>query len=668
METDERGIKLKSIRSKLLLIIIPILTVSLIGISWINHSKATEFLLQNFRDKSYVDLANLRENVNHWLQLHVERITVMATSQEVTRMDPAATISYLKKRQKEYSEYGTFLYALPNGDSFTTLDQTTNIKDRPYFQEVMAGKPYAISNVLIHKVTGEPIIVIASPIHDESGHIKGMVGATISIGTLNELIAKAKFAETGYAYMVTQDGTFIAHPDKTFLLKKKMQELGIPELTVALSRINAKEKPGEVRYTLNGIEKFGFYSYIPMSGWGIVITAPVREATAQLDTLAKISFVTAAVVLAFAILILVLFTTTFIRPIKLLTNLTTRVAGGDLTIKLQHKSKDEVGVLGQNFNCMVEKMQKVLSLISRTTEHTKRASDTLVMSSEETKHSAEQVAITISELASGTTDIAASVTHATDKVQEMIQTVNRISAYADEIIATARLSKESAENGSQYANQAVSKMSEINQTVEQTAEIIIKLDQHSKVIGNIVGIITNIAQQTNLLALNASIEAARAGEQGKGFAVVAEEVRKLANETSSSAEKITLLIRETQDESNRAVQAVNAGTKVVAEGTKTVQLAGRAFKEIAEHIDQVLKKNVSIHGSIQELEAKGKQVVSYMEDISAVTEQAAAGSEEVSAASEQQAAAASQISHDAMELAALAEELKEIMSQFKVEV
>lgn len=657
---------MKSIRSKLLLIIIPILTISLIGISWINHSKATEYLLQNFRDKSAVDLSNLRGSIDGWLTNQVARLETLSSSEDVIRMDSVSTIRYLKERQKDHPEFSTLLYALPSGQSYTSLDQKADIADRQYFKDIMGGKSLAISNVLIHKVTQEPIIVIACPILNEAGQVKGVLGATISIETINQMVSKAKFAETGYAYLLQGDGTFIAHPDPDFLMKKKIQDLQIPELSAAQQGVQAQTLHGEARYTFEGVEKFAFYTFIPSTGWGLFITAPVKEATSQLDILAKISFVTAAVVLIFASMVLILFTSKLIRPIKMMSMITSQVAEGDLTIKLEHQSKDEVGVLGHNFNSMIEKMQGVLSTINRTTEHTKRSSDTLVMSSSETKSSAEQVARTISELASGTSDIAASVTQATDHIQEMMGTVQALSTYADDIIAAAKRSKESATEGRQYANESIEKMKEIDQTVNQTAEIISKLDQRSKEIGNIVGMITNIAQQTNLLALNASIEAARAGEQGKGFAVVAEEVRKLANETSLSAEKISFLIRETQNESHRAVQAVELGTRVVVEGTSTVQKAGTAFSEISRQIDDVLEKNVSIHGSIRELNDQGGQVVRNMENIAAVTEEAAAGSEQVSAASEQQAAAASQISHDAMALAELAEELQAMLRQFKV--
>ncbi|MGC5327185.1 methyl-accepting chemotaxis protein [Brevibacillus sp. SYSU BS000544] len=657
---------MKSIRSKLLLIIIPILTISLVGIAWINHSKATDFLVQNFQEKSAVDIAKLSGELDSWLQVHIARLSMMSTSQQVVTMDQRTTITYFKEIQKELPEYSTFLYALPNGESYTSLDQKTNIADRAYFKDIMAGKPYAISDVLIHKVTGDQIIVIACPVKDENGKLKGVFGATIAIKTINELVGKGKYGETGYATLVQKDGTFIAHPKAEFVMKNKMQDLGVPELAEAQQKLSAG-KGDQTRYTLDGIEKFAFYSVVPTTGWGVIITAPVDEATSQLKTMAIISFVTAAVVLAFAVIVVTLFTTSLIKPIKLLTNLTTQVADGDLTIKLQHKSKDEVGVLGQNFNEMIHKMQGVLTLINKTTEHTKRSSDTLVHSSEETKQSAEQVARTISELASGTSDIAASVTNATDKINEIMVTVNKISQYANEIIDASRQSKQSAATGRGFANQAVQKMSEIDQTVKQTADIINRLDHHSKEIGNIVGMITNIAQQTNLLALNASIEAARAGDHGKGFAVVAEEVRKLANETSISAEKISSLIKETQNESHRAVEAVELGTRVVEEGTNTVQEAGSAFVVIEGQIDNVLEKNVSIHQSIQDLERMGRQVVGNMEDISAVTEEAAAGSEEVSAASEEQAAAANQISIDALELAKLADELQVIMAQFKVE-
>ncbi|WP_425388456.1 methyl-accepting chemotaxis protein [Bacillus solimangrovi] len=308
----------------------------------------------------------------------------------------------------------------------------------------------------------------------------------------------------------------------------------------------------------------------------------------------------------------------------------------------------------------------MLSKVQEVANHVKQSSDTLCVSSEDTKNSAEQVAVTISELATGTNDIANSVTSTTNQITTMLNTVDQIASFTDEVIETSEESRNAAKKGHTFSAEALQKMDEMNHTVLETSEIIGKLDKQSKQIGNIVEMITNIAGQTNLLALNASIEAARAGEHGKGFAVVAEEVRKLAVETTSSADQISMLINKTQEESHRAVKAAERGTKVVEEGTQTVIQTTEVFDEISTHVDEVLGRNKEIHEAIQLLKDTGSVIGKEMETISSFTEEASAGAQEVSATSEEQASSANVISHDAVKLAALAEELQEMMSQFRV--
>lgn len=656
---------MKSIKSKLLMVIIPIMCLALIGMAWLNHNKAKEFLEQNFREKSMVELELLSIKLNDQLQMHVERLSNIATGEEMTGMNPVVQMTYLKQKLKEYPEYTMLFVANSNGDALTTEDKRANIADRPYFQQIMKGSQHVISEPVASKTTGKLSIVVANRIQDKEGKTIGLVGTTFPIDTLTKTASEVKIGQTGYAFIAQKDGLIISHPKKELVMKSNVTKLHVPKLAEAHEAAQRGEI-GEVRYEFDGVDKYTFYKKLPITGWSIFLTAPVAEASVQLTYLAKLSFVSATVVLIFAIIIVVIFSTRLVRPIQKMSELTSYVANGDLTLKVEHAANDEVGRLGENFNVMVGKIQDLLGQIGKVSTHIKASSDTLSITSQETKMSAEQVAITISELASGTVDIASSVTHAASQMNDMVQTVNRIANHTGEVLSASNQSKESAESGLGYANEAIQKMTEVNETVKQTSEMIQKLDERSKEIGNIVGMITNIAEQTNLLALNASIEAARAGEHGKGFAVVAEEVRKLANETSSSASQIAALIKETQHDSQRAVQSAQSGTRVVEEGSKTVYQAGQVFEEIVQHIDNVLHKNKEIYTAIKSLEEVGQQIGESMERISAVTEEASAGAEEVSAASQQQAAGANQISDDANSLASLGDELQQVMNQFKI--
>lgn len=656
---------MKSIKAKLLMVVVPIVCLALIGLAWINHTKAKEFLEQNFREKSLVELELLNVKLNDQLLMHVERLSNIATGQEMTSMNSDIQINYLKKKAKQYPEYTMLFIANSKGDAHTTEDKKANIADRDYFKKIMSGSTYAISNPVASKTTGKLSIIVAAPICDQGGKVIGLIGTTFSVDYLNKIAGEVKIGQTGYAFLTQNDGLIISHPIPDMIMKSNITKMGIPELVQAHETLQHGES-GVVRYVFNDVDKYTFYNKLPSTGWGVFLTAPVAEASVQLSYLAKLSFVTATVVILFAIIIIFIFSSRLVRPIQRLSEITSHVADGDLTIKVDHRANDEVGRLGSNFNIMVEKIQILLGQISSVSAHIKTSSHTLAITSQETRMSAEQVATTISELASGTVDIADSVTHATGRVNDMVRTINEITDNTNEVLEISNQGKESARDGLDYANGAIQKMKEVHDTVKQTLHIIKSLDARSKEIGNIVGMITNIAEQTNLLALNASIEAARAGENGKGFAVVADEVRKLASETGDFSSQIALLVQETQDESQRAVQSAQTGTFVVEEGSKTVHQAGKAFEEIAQHIESVLIKNKEIYLAVKNLEDAGQEIGSNMEQISAVTQEASAGAQEVSAASQQQAASANQISDDANSLAELGYKLQEVMNQFKI--
>lgn len=656
---------MNSIKTKLLVVIIPIICVALVIVSYLNHNKAKEFLEADFEELSYTQLEKTQKGLDDALKVQIEKLKGFSFSSDLLSQDPVQQKNYIDRISKELPEYSLIYVADKNGKAITSSGTDADVSDRDYFKSIMAGNETAISNPLISKVDNTAVVVFAVALKDALGEHIGMLGGTFPIDSLQAIVADVKVGETGYAFIVQNDGLFIGHPDKDLVLQSTVQNLNIPEMNSAHEKAE-KGETGTVRYTFEGVEKFNFYKKLERTDWVLYITAPVEEATKKLSYLALLSFVTAGVVLIFTIIIVIIFSSRLIRPIQKMSHLTSSVAGGDLTLKVDHKSKDEVGLLGQNFNAMIEAMQAILLKINGVSEHVRNSSATLVESSEETKLSAEQVATAINELATGTADIANSVTSVTDKVQYMTETLRELSQFAHEVNHTSLESKDLSDKGELLINEAIKTISEANKQVQETAEIIKLVDKRSSEIGNVINIITSIAAQTNLLALNASIEAARAGDAGKGFAVVAEEVRKLATETSSSADKIAEMIRETQSESHRAVKSIEQGLSVVEDGMDKVIQSGEAFTQISDNVNEVSDQTTKINASIQNLDEISVAISEDMGSISAVTEQSSAGAEEVSAASEQQAASAVHISTDAVELLKLSHELQEMINQFKI--
>jgi len=193
-----------------------------------------------------------------------------------------------------------------------------------------------------------------------------------------------------------------------------------------------------------------------------------------------------------------------------------------------------------------------------------------------------------------------------------------------------------------------------------------RLGERSKEIGQIIDTIAGIAGQTNLLALNAAIEAARAGEQGRGFAVVAEEVRKLAEQSQEAAKQIGTLITEIKDETDKAVAAMNEGTREVKTGAAAVNAAGQTFSEIAAMVTEVSAQVREISQAIEQMSGVSQNIVTAVQKIDTLSKNAATEAETVSAATEEQSASMQEIASSSQALAKMAQEMQGTIRQFRI--
>ncbi|GEN35278.1 methyl-accepting chemotaxis protein [Aneurinibacillus danicus] len=655
----------RSLKIKLLAVIIPIIMIALSFVAWLNHNKAKEFLESSFQERAFIQLELLNNKVTDWLVQQKDRVTNIASSMDIRSMNKDMQLSYLKSKLKEYQGYEMFFIADLQGKAFTTAGQKVDVGNRPYFKRVTSGDFYAISDPLISRASGKLVVVIASPIYNQQNQLSGMLGATVPLTTMNEIVVSQKIGETGYAYMVQRDGLVISYPQQEEILKLNVLKLNIPSLKEGIEQAFVG-KTGYKRYTYKGVDKYAFFSQVSTTGWVVAITAPVKEASSQLDYLAKLSFVTASVVLVFAVIILIVFSSRFVRPIRHLSELTAMIAAGDLTVKTPNRSNDEVGVLSRNFNQMVESVHMLLLEIKEASQKMRKSSEVLTLASQETTHSAEQVAVTINDLAEGAGDIAHSIQSANMEVALVNESLQQISVYADEMNRTFIATNELTEEGEKSVQAAMDKMEEIQRMVDSASEVVQKLGERSEEIGQIVSLITGIASQTNLLALNASIEAARAGEAGRGFAIVADEVRKLAEATDKAAGNISRIVQENKRETHEAIDSILRGHDVIIEGREMVHHTGDSFGKIHEHIKLVGERSAYITSSIKVAEENARKVLEQMERVSAITEEASAGSEEVAAVSEQQAAAAQQLSNDAANMARLSDQMESLVARFKM--
>lgn len=355
------------------------------------------------------------------------------------------------------------------------------------------------------------------------------------------------------------------------------------------------------------------------------------------------------------------------NPLVLLVNTVREVAQGNLAVKkVNADSKDEVGQLATEFNTMTDNLRNLVKHVSQTAEQVAASSEELTASAEQSAQATTQVAATITEVASGATRQATAVDSTASVVEQMSAGIQQVAANANAVSGVADKTTSAANQGDKAVDVAINQMKSIEKSVSSSAQVVMKLGERSKEIGQIVDAISGIAGQTNLLALNAAIEAARAGEQGRGFAVVAEEVRKLAEQSQEAAKQIASLISEIQAETDSAVVAMNDGSREVKVGSEVVNTAGQAFKEIVSLIGEVSSQIREISAAIQQMASGSQQIVASVRDIDRISKEAAGQTQTVSAATEEQSASMEEIAASSQALAKMAEELQGAVRKFKV--
>ncbi|WP_110112614.1 methyl-accepting chemotaxis protein [Bacillus sp. CGMCC 1.16541] len=341
------------------------------------------------------------------------------------------------------------------------------------------------------------------------------------------------------------------------------------------------------------------------------------------------------------------------------------VAKGNLQQEpLKVKTEDEVGRLMYVLNEMTQKLQYLIGQISRTSRQVGESALDLSETAEHSSYISKQVTSSIQEIAYGAETSSQSAKEYVTAMDSMSIQVQRIAEFSLDMANEAHKTSEQAGEGDNFVQKAISQMNSIEESVGVSGELVSRLGEHSKEIGQIVEVITAISGQTNLLALNASIEAARAGEHGRGFAVVAEEVRKLAEQSKHSADQITQLVTSIQVDTIKAVESMSKGKQDVAEGMLLINKTGEVFQTILQSIQNVSEKMEEVSSSTEHIAGTAEELNSTVVALSQISDQSSEHSKGVLTISEQQLQSMKHVNEAAATLTALSKELNEETTKF----
>ncbi|NER84687.1 MAG: methyl-accepting chemotaxis protein [Leptolyngbya sp. SIO1D8] len=493
-------------------------------------------------------------------------------------------------------EAGNELVRVDSVDGVATIIPTAELQnkgDRDYFTNsisLSAGEMY-VSALNLNREQGaieepyKPVIRYATPVEDSAGQKKGIVIANVFGNAFLEELASTESQYSGEELvLVNESGYYLSNPDPA---KEWGFDLGHEEtLANDLSPEIAEQiLSGDGGLIDVGSSILAYDKFVPSDNQPYTLTV--------INTVPKGSVFNA------------------VNSFKLLAGLTVLVS------------------LGLVIPAAVFRGRQLVALLDKLATNISTSSQEMSTTIAEQERIASQQAASVNETTTTMDELEASSRHAAEQ--------------ANAAVEAAKQAFTASEDGAEAVGEGLEGMFALEQKVEAIAEQIVNLSGQAGEIGIISQLVVDFANQTNMLALNSSVEAVRAGEHGKGFAVVANEIRKLADQSQKSADKINTLVSDIQKAINETVMVTEEGTKTVKTGVHIAQRTEESFKEVKGAVNQVVMNNQQVSLNLKQQVDAIQQVVNAMEIINRGAKETASGLNQTKVATEQLNGAASDL-------------------------
>ncbi|WP_205407198.1 methyl-accepting chemotaxis protein [Sporosarcina sp. PTS2304] len=653
-----QSIKTKIILLVLLLVSGGILTMTLFS-SWLVKERTEE----NIIESSNTLLSEMSSSIESELKQYSKGLEILTESENflnaTSTTGQAEVVSALSNTLSTYPDVSSAYLAFESKTitirpyvDLTDFDPTA----REWFQKAVAEptqvhwtKPY------VDVATGNFVISAAKAVTKDDTLV-AVAGLDIQLSTLSSEISAIDIPYDGYAFILDDEGTAIAHP--SLIGENIMDRDYVAEMYNDVS--------GHHTFTQDGKKKVDMFTTLPTFDWKLGVIYEEKNMQALANGLRNVMLIAAVATLGILAIVLFVFISKLLKPIFRLQDAVQEVANGDLTTRANIHSSDEIGELGRGFDQMIEQMNELITTVNHSASNVLASSQNLSAVSEETSATSLEIAHALQDITQGASKSAENaeiVTARADLLNQQIHTTNEVAGEMAQL-ATEAVSVNA--EGRTQMGMLHNSFNTWNHDLQQMGGMIKTLESKVQAISSVIDAITAISSQTNLLALNASIEAARAGEHGKGFAVVADEVRQLAEQSARSAEQVRSTIHELQDGTQQVISQM-AGTRETFENqSNVVHDTEGIFEKISGFIGEMQTRIHSVTNGLQEMDVYKNDVSEQIQLLLATTEESAASCEEVSASTDEQVHAISTVAEAAESLTQLSEDLSIAVERFKL--